>query len=155
MKKLFVSIALLAVVVMALGNTGSVFAQAGTPQAPTQGTQLGFLHDEMVTVFAEELGLSVDEINNRLTNGETMAQIAFSTGKSAEDFQTLMSDVRTKAIDLAVKNGTITQEQAEWMKSRGNGQMMGNGAGRGRGNRGAGAGQGWFANADCPYYQAN
>jgi hypothetical protein len=154
MKKFIVSIALLAVVVMALGSTSSVFAQTPTPQAPVPGTQLGFLHDEMVTVYAEALGLSVDDINTRLTNGETMAQIAYSIGKTAAEFRTMMTDVRTKAIALAVKNGTITQEQADWMNQRGNGQMMGGGVGRGRGSRGAGAGSGMgqFANPDCPYY---
>ena len=152
MKKFIVSIALIAVVVVALGSTSSVFAQTPTPQTPVPGTQLGFLHDEMVTVYAQELGLSVDDLNARLANGETMAQIAYSTGKSADEFRTLMVDVRTKAIDLAVKNGTITQEQADWMSQRGSGQMMGGGAGRGRGGRGAGAGMGQFANPDCPYY---
>ena len=152
MKKFIVSIALIAVVVVALGSTSSVFAQTPTPQTPVPGTQLGFLHDEMVAVYAQELGISVDDLNARLANGETMAQIAYSTGKSADEFRTLMVDVRTKAIALAVKNGTITQEQADWMNQRGNGQMMGGGAGRGRGGRGTGAGLGQFANLDCPYY---
>ena len=160
MKKFIVSIALIAVVVVALGSTSSVFAQTPTPQTPVPGTQLGFLHDEMVAVYAQELGISVDDLNARLANGETMAQIAYSTGKSADEFRTLMVDVRTKAIALAVKNGTITQEQADWMSQRGSGQMMGGGAGRGRGNRGvgsgngagAGTGMGQFANPDCPYY---
>lgn len=168
MKKLIISMALLAVTVVAFSSVGSVFAQTSTPQTPTPQAStpvapLGFLHDEMVTVFAEELGLTVDDINTRLTAGETMAQIAYSTGMSASDFRTLMTDVRTKAIDLAVKNGTITQEQADWMNTRGNGMMrggagFGGGAGPGRGARGAGAGYGngtgpgRYANPGCPYY---
>jgi hypothetical protein len=162
MKKLVISMALLAVAVVAFNSAGSVFAQTDTPQTPTPpavtpGTTWGILHDEMVAVFAEKLGLTVDDINTRLTAGETMAQIAYSTGMSASDFRTLMTDVRTKAIDLAVKNGTITQEQADWMNTRGNGMMRG-GAGPGRGARGAGAGYGngtgpgRYANPGCPYY---
>ena len=159
MKKLMIRIALLAVVAVALGSTSSVFAQTPTPQTPTPGTQLGFLQDEMVAVYADALGITVDDLNTRLTNGETMAQIAYSTGMSADEFRTLMVDVRTQAIALAVKNGTITQEQADWMSQRGAGQMMGGarGARGGRGagagvGAGAGAGQGWFANPNCPYY---
>jgi hypothetical protein len=154
MKKLIISIALLAMVVVALGSTSSVFAQAPTPQTTGNGSQLGFLHDEMVMVYAETLGLSVDDLNSRLANGETMAQIAYSTGMTAAEFRTLMTEVRTKAIALAVKNGTITQEQADWMNQRGNGQMMGGGTGRGRGGRGSGTGTGMgqFANPDCPYF---
>ena len=113
------------------------------------GTQDGLLHDEMIAVFAEKLGLSVDEINARLAKGETMPQIAYSKGLTADRFQTLMTDARSQAIDQAVKAGTLTQTQADWMKQRGAGQMMGGG----RGMRGANQGQ--YANPDCPYYQTN
>jgi hypothetical protein len=53
-----------------------------------------------------------------------------------------MIDARTQAIDQAVKDGKLTQAQADWMKQRGaSGGMMG---GRGMGMRSAGQGQ--FAN---------
>jgi len=57
-----------------------------------------------------------------------------------------MTGARSQALDRAVKDGTLTQEQADWMKQR----VAGNGCG-GRGMRGAGQRQ--FANPDCPYYQ--
>ena len=97
----------------------------------------GILHDGMIAVFAEKLGISVDDLNARLDKGETMAQIAASKGLTAEQFTTLMSDARTQAIDQAIKAGTLTQAQADWMKTRGAGQ-----AGRGmRGNA-----------TNCPYF---
>lgn len=113
------------------------------------GNQDGILHDAMITVFAEKLGLSVNDLNARLANGETMAQIAASKGLTADEFTTVMTDARNQAIDQAVKEGTLTQAQADWMKQRGAGQMMG-GA---RGMRGAGMGRN--ANPDCPFYQTN
>jgi hypothetical protein len=116
-------------------------------QAAVAGDQDGLLHDGMMTVYAQKLGISVDDLNARLAKGETMAQIAFSTGLTADQFSTLMTDARSQAIDQAVKAGTLTQAQADWMNQRGAGGMLG---GRGRGT--SGAGQGQFANPDCPYY---
>jgi hypothetical protein len=172
MKKLALSIVIAAVAIIALGTAGFVYAQSTTPQTPVPGigygngmmngrggrggmmgqnaagTQDGWMHDEMIDAFAEKLGISVDDLNTRLANGETMAQIASSKGLTADQFTTLMADARTQAIDQAVKNGTLTQDQADWMKQRGAGMMNG---GRGRGARGAGQGQ--YANPGCPYYQ--
>jgi hypothetical protein len=109
------------------------------------GVDSGLLHDGMIAVYAEKLGLTVTEINTRLAAGETMAQIASSKGLTADQFQALMLDARTQAIDQAVKAGTLTQAQADSMKQRGAGMMAG-----GRGMRGAGQGQ--YANPDCPYF---
>jgi uncharacterized protein YidB (DUF937 family) len=169
MKKLILSIVIMAVVAAALGTAGIVYAQSQTPATPapgsgygpgmmggrgsrggmigqnTAGTQTGFLHDEMIAVFAQKLGISVDELNARLANGETLAQIAFSKGLTADQFSTLMADARSQAIDQAVTDGKLTQQQADWMKQRGAGQMGG-----GRGMRGNGLGRN--ANPDCPYY---
>jgi uncharacterized protein YidB (DUF937 family) len=113
------------------------------------GDQDGILHKGMIAVYAEKLGISVDDLNTRLTNGETMAQIASSKGLTAEQFTTLMSNARSQAVDQAVKDGTLTQAQADWMKQRGTGMSTTGG----RGMRGDGQGQ--FTNSDCPYYQTN
>jgi hypothetical protein len=82
-----------------------------------------------------------------------MAQIAASKGLTAEQFTALMTDARTQAIDQAVKDGKLTQAQADWMKQRGAaayGGMMGAGRGRGMGWNGAGN------PAACPFFsQAN
>jgi hypothetical protein len=165
MKKFTVTIMVIAVVALALGAAGVAYAQGAT-----QGTGTGFgpggmggrgsrggigagnmsagdgiLHDYMISAFAEELNIPVADLEARLEQGETMAQIAVSTGLTVDQFRTLMIESRTQAIDQAVADGTLTQEQADWMKQRGVGQM-----GNGRGMHGAGQGQ--FANPDCPYY---
>ena len=132
-------------------------SRAGAAQGAAAGNQDGLLHDDMIAFYAENLGISVADLNARLANGETMAQIASSTGLTADQFRTLMTDARSQAIDQAVQNGTLTQEQADWMKQRGAG-MMGQAsgtrggmmAGGGRGMRGTGQGQN--ADPDCPYY---
>jgi hypothetical protein len=169
MKKLLLSIVLVAVVAIALGSAGFVYAQATNPptqvpgtgygygmggrgmrggmmnQGQAAGTQDGILHDGMISVYAQKFGLTVDELNARLAKGETVAQIASSKGLTADEFQTLMAEARSQAIDQAVKAGTLTQAQADWMNQRGAGMANG-----GRGMRGTGMGRN--ANPDCPYY---
>ncbi len=177
MSKTLLAVVVAAVLVAALGTAGLAYAQTTTPQSPmagqgygngmngngrgmqgagrgsnanATGVGQGILHDAMISYFAEKLGLTVDQINTRLANGEMMAQIAYSTGLTATQFQVLMQDARSQAIDQAVKDGTLTQAQADWMKKRGAGMVGGRGAGMGRG-----AGQGQYANPACPYYQGN
>ena len=95
------------------GNRGGMAFQNAA------GDQDGLLHDAMIAVYAEKIGLSVAELNARLAKGETMAQIASSKGLTADQFSTLMTDARSQAIDQAVKDGTLTQAQSDWMKQRG------------------------------------
>jgi hypothetical protein len=167
MKKFIVAFAIVATLVVALLSTANVFAQGTPPTPPTPGTGYGrgmmggqgagmgtgvaagdgILHDKMISVYAQKLGISVDDLNARLAKGETMAQIASTKGLTAEQFTSLMTNARTQAIDQAVKDGTLSQAQSDWMKQRGNGGgMMG-------GNAGRGAGRGMRGNpTDCPYY---
>ena len=96
MKKLWIAIAVVAVVFVAgLGAASMVSAQAGNP--PTvdgtvspMGGMMGqrwggtgmlgggteVLHDLTVSAWAVELNLSVDELNARLADGDTLAEIA-------------------------------------------------------------------------------
>jgi hypothetical protein len=168
MNKIILSIAVVAIVAIALGTTGAVYAQSGTPQAPVSdtgygygmggrgargglmsgsvaGTQDGLLHDEMIAAYSEKLGISVDVLNSRLADGETLSAIALSTGLTFEQFTAIRLEVRTLVIDQAVKDGTLTQEQADWMKTRS--ARMGTGVGF----RGNGLGQ--YGTAGCPNYQ--
>ncbi len=83
------------------------------------GTQEGPMHDLMIAAWAEKLGLEVDEINQRIANGETMYDIAISTGMTVEAFQAARVEVHAAVLEQAVAQGLITQEQADWMQSRG------------------------------------
>ena len=174
MNKIVLSILIVAVVAIALGTAGFVYAQSTTPPTPVpgtgygygimgggrgarggmmgqnkaSGTQDGLMHDEMIAAYAQKVGISVEDLNARLANGETMAQIASSKGLTADQFTILMTDARSQAIDQAVKNGTLTQAQADWMNQRGTGMAKSGNGGRGM----RGTGQGRNANPDCPYY---
>lgn len=164
MKKILFGIAVVAVLVAAFGTAGYVYAQAPTPEAPRDdfgsgmsggrggmmggrgiGADDGVMHDQMIAAFAEKFGMTVEDLEGRLENGETMSQIASEKGVTVEDFFSLMTEVRNQAVDQAVADGTLTQEQADWMKQRG----------AGMGGRGRGMGQGQFQHEDCPYMEDN
>ncbi|MCE9647919.1 MAG: hypothetical protein K8S20_18140 [Chloroflexi bacterium] len=129
------TILVIALVVLGLGvlGVGAVFAQSGTPPFGGHGPMMqdgttGPMHTFMVTEFARKVGLNVNDVNTRLAAGESMYDMALSAGVTAEEFPAVMTEVRANALDAAVKAKVITQEQADWMKSRGFGQGgMGNG----------------------------
>jgi hypothetical protein len=118
MKKFTFTIMVVAVVVLALGAAGVAYAQSasqGTGTGSGSGwmggrgarggmgngnTSVGdgILHDYMIAAFAEELNIPVADLEARIEQGETMAQIAVSTGLTVDEFRTLMVDARTQAI---------------------------------------------------------
>jgi len=170
MNKIVKGIVILAVVAVALGSAGAVFAQtspnSGAPSADARGGRDGFgrggglmdrdmrlnldgvLHDALLAAYAEALGLPVDEIEARLEDGETMADIAISTGLTVDEFKALMDAVLQQVVDQAVEDGLLTEEQAEWFLARGarmfggarmygrEGMPVGRGAGRGQSGTG-------------------
>lgn len=165
-------IAILAFVFL-LATVGTVAAQTQTPQDPdddtpawpwggrghhmmwnSDGAQTGLLHDTMLPLLAEKLGLSVDEITARLEDGERMWEIAEAQGYSFDDFRALMLDAREEAIAQALEDGTITEDQAEWLQERGAG-MMGRQYGSGRGGMMGGWSQGQNNAGGCPFHPGN
>jgi len=78
----------------------------------------GFMHDYMISAFASAVGLTVDDVNTRLGNGETLVQIAEAQGFTGDKLTQLITDVRKSALDQAVKAGVITQAQADLMLER-------------------------------------
>ena len=171
MKKWLLTLVVVAVIAAALGTAGSVYAQSTPPQpgAPVNGygygagrgarggmmsglagTQDGLLHDDLIAAYSAKLGISVADLNARLAAGETLSQIALSTGLTVEQFSALVTEVRAEVTAQAVAEGTLTQAQADWMNQHAFGAARG-----GRGMRGAAAGTGLYANPACPYLQTN
>jgi hypothetical protein len=133
MKKIIVT-SLLVMVALVVLSTGVVFAQGNQPPTQPRGSMQGGvegpLHDYMVKALAEALGISADQLETRLDGGETAYQVALAQGIAAEDIPALLSTAHAKALNSAVAAGVITQQQADWMKSRG----FGRGGGMGTGN---------------------
>ncbi len=93
----------------------------------------GIMHDYMISAFASAVGLTVDEVNTRLSNGETPQEIALAQGKTAADLPALWQQVRQDALKAAVAAGVITQAQADVMLEHMN-NYSGEGFGPGFGN---------------------
>lgn len=133
--------------IMALGFTGTAQAEELTPFYPgpnggsgggnpsgngrggSDGTGTGVplemnitldgaLDDTMAAYIADGLGISVDELKAREAAGETLVEIGLSLGLDAETVLQLRVDARTTALNQAVADGTLTQEQADWLLSR-------------------------------------
>ena len=98
----------------------------------TTDGEYGPMHDIMFAAFAEVLGLSVEELETRHEAGETMFEIAESQGLTPETFSDLMFEARALALEQAVAEGLLTQEQADWMQNRWQ-EMQANGYGPGSG----------------------
>lgn len=75
-----------AVLMSAASISGSAYAQGINPDCTGDCTD----HDAMLALFSEKLGISVDELQSRLENGESMAQIALAAGMTFEEFRALM-----------------------------------------------------------------
>ena len=168
MKKTIV-IAFVLAAALGLLVAGVAFAQDEIPpfggRGPGDGS--GQLHDYMEKALADAVGLSVSEFETRQDAGETFYQIAISEGYTAEEIPALMQGAHTAALDAAAKDGVLTQEQADWMKSRGFGRggMMGGYGGYGNGAcpmnedgtgfQGFGPGQGMMGGGQGGRWQQN
>ncbi|MCD4672673.1 MAG: hypothetical protein K8R77_08420 [Anaerolineaceae bacterium] len=96
MKKIIIRITLATILVSMFAFTGSVFAQAEVPPDAPLGAgtvsdePLYLNHDEMVTALVDLTGLSAEEVEARLADGETAYNIAISQGVSPEDFYAIL-----------------------------------------------------------------
>jgi uncharacterized protein (DUF433 family) len=115
------------VILLIMGVAGVVYAQEEEPPVDPEGEGPfgGFGHgrfrqhspiwDEMLELLADQFGLTVDELSERLRDGEKPLDIALEQGLSEEDFQGMMEEIRDEVIDNALSEGLITEEQAELM----------------------------------------
>jgi hypothetical protein len=111
-----------------MGRNGKGYGPGGMMGGRGMGAYGGVMHGYMISAFASAVGLTVEEVNTRLANNETPAQIAIAQGKSEADLPALWSQVRQEALNKAVADGVITQAQADAML-----QHMNNYAGSGFG----------------------
>ncbi len=143
MKKTVIAIVLV-VAALAVFATGIAVAQTPQPFTPgngmgLRGTGEGPLHEYMVSALAKALGITPTDFEARREAGKTAYQIALDLGISADKIPALLSQARVQALDAAVAAKVITQQQADWMKSRGGmGQGFCNGTGQPMGGMGRG-----------------
>jgi hypothetical protein len=144
MKKLIV-IGVVTLLVASFMAAGLAFAQSQDPPAtPAPGTYClqgrmgstatGPMHDAMHDAIAEALGLTREALDERMAAGEMPWLIAQDQGLSWDEFQAIMAEARSAAIEQAVADGLLTEAQAQQMlQNHGRGGMR-------MGHRGGGMG---------------
>jgi hypothetical protein len=80
------------------------------------GEHRGFhLHapGDQLSAAADYLGLSLNEVRERLRDGQSLADVAEAEDKSVEGLEQAMVDAAKKNLDEAVSEGNLTREQAD------------------------------------------
>ncbi len=76
------------------------------------------MHEQVWNAVAKKLGLTYAELNKALQNGQTVAQLAQAKGVSLDALKTAAVEAMKASFADLVKQGVMTQEQAEWMLDR-------------------------------------
>jgi len=100
------------------GSQGDLGTGTGIPVEQNINLD-GALEDLIHTNLAVSLGITLDELNARLDAGETISEIALSLGFDSGTISDILVQARADALAQAVLDGTITQDQADWLASRG------------------------------------
>ena len=104
------------------------------------------LAEYMHAAIAEAFGITVEELEAAKDSGQSLMDLAAEKGWTVEQFQDTFQGARTQAIDDALADGAITEEQADFLREhsgkRGPGSFGGfsgpGGRGGGHGPRGGG-----------------
>ncbi|MCB2209333.1 hypothetical protein KQH62_00435 [bacterium] len=136
-KQRIIGIALLAAAALLIAVTGVVYAHGRTPMGPVSeedapdGYYGPMMHgfrtpvDEdgefppmmsaMVEAVSEATGLSVDDIEAQILEGEHLYTIALDAGLSEDDYAALMDEVRQSYFE-DYQDGWRNNDRYEWMQ---------------------------------------
>lgn len=89
----------------------------GGPFLHGPGHHHGFGHFGGLDAAAEYLGLTEDELRNRLEGGDTLAEIAQAEGKTVDGLVSAMVAAAENDLAAAVEAGRLTQEQADEIRA--------------------------------------
>lgn len=154
LKRLTVA-AVAAITTVAVGAVlfGTVLA-AGP--GPSNGTDIGG-RDIPLAVASELTGLTEEQLLAELEGGKTLPALLEDLKIDLTVFHQAVADARQAAVDEAVAEGTITPEQAQWMRQHmaqtqasegpygpqyGEGRQLGECTGDGEAHRYGGSGEG-------------
>jgi hypothetical protein len=112
MKKIALSV-ILALLTLGL-FTGAAAAQGNQPPRETRGV----MHEYIEQALADKLDLILEAVEAQFDAGATLWQIALDNGIPEVDLPAFMLEVHEAAFAVAVADGVLTQEQADWMLHR-------------------------------------
>ena len=99
------------------GRMGGMTGDHATMMSGTTGDHTAMMGDmtAMHTDIEQMLGLTHQEIHAQIVTGKSMVQIAAEKGVTDQQLRDGMLQGRKAALDQAVKDGRMTQEQADTM----------------------------------------
>lgn len=113
--------------VIALGVGATTYA-ASTPNTTVNATTcngygIGRItgqrgSDFINNVLKNKFGLSDTDISNARNSGKSMYELAKEKGIPDEQLKSAMIEEKTKAIDEAVKNGSVSKEDGDSLKAK-------------------------------------
>ena len=129
MKKILIISSLVLTLALALGAAGAAYAQSATPYAETMMNNFhggrggpggdrqmqNALRDYVDSATAEAFGLTVDELSALRDEGKSLVDVAIEQNMTVADFAAKIDEARQSAVEQAVADGVITQEQADEM----------------------------------------
>ena len=74
-------------------------------------------YDFIKIILKEKLGMTDDEIQVGLDSGKTMHDLAIDKGMSEDEFKNALIEEKNQAIDKAISDGTITQDEGDSAKN--------------------------------------
>ncbi len=114
------------------------------------------MEEIMHTAIADALGMSETDFEAAMDSGKTMFDIAAEQGVDVNTVWNAMQSARVDAVQQAVDNGILTQDQADWMARRGSmmhgdmdGDMQSHGRMGGHGQHGEHDGDCTFSDIDA------
>lgn len=85
---------------------------------PRRADILRQARDELLELAASELGISPEDLEDRLEDGESIADVAEEKGLPVEDLVKKLSSRICEIADRLVSEGSLTEYQAETVKER-------------------------------------
>lgn len=106
-------------VAFAQEDSATPAAEAATPAQLSRGHGFGLRSQAALEAAAEALGMTVEDLKTQLWGGKTLADLAEEKGVDLADVkaavEAAMKEEVKARIEQAVTDGTITQENANWL----------------------------------------
>ena len=89
--------------------------RGGMPGADFMPRGFDGTHSSLLTIAAEQLGTTVEDLVTQLEDGNTIAGLAEAQGVDTQDIADAYLENLSERLDEAVANERLTQERADWM----------------------------------------
>ena len=130
-KSLFKVGLMIGLIVVVFGSVSAVYAASPAPRNPgddprnnnpqNQPQQNNYDRTELETIMwkylAKSVGLGTNKLKSRMNSGESYVSIAMDQDYSYSEAKRFVTNARTKALKQGVKNGIITQVQANQLQA--------------------------------------